>query len=225
MYVSRPQSNTRTCDDIDCVSRHAHRLRLGIPSHMIQINWERGKQKHAVIVNTQVQSDVEYVAIELGLTKYWLSYPKKINDILIIKDYSLLCPEGNIFYGPKGEVPHMTVADAYALIADKKGRFFTVTFRRKTAKFEVINGKRTKVADKGDLRTMLCRRGVKQFTNTALGFKGKVKNTDWEDLRNDTLTVFDVGLYNAYRAGGLRAVTAGRRAYRKINLREIVSVS
>jgi len=119
----------------------------------------------------------------------------------------------------------MNVMDAISLISSKKGKFFTVTFKRKTAKYEVLNGTKTLVAAVGDLRTMLCRRGVKKFTNQSLGFSGKVHSTVLEDSKNDVLTVFDVELYNSYRRSGLRPITAGRRAYRRINLKEVVSLS
>lgn len=119
----------------------------------------------------------------------------------------------------------MNVLYAKNIINSKKGKFFSVTFKRKTNKYEVINGQKTCTAHKGDLRTMLCRRSVTRFTNTNLGFSGKPKNTVREDDQNDVLTVFDIGVYNAYRNGGLRPITAGRRSYRRINLREVVSIS
>jgi len=120
----------------------------------------------------------------------------------------------------------MTVATVVRkLIEGKKGKFFKVTFKRKTNKYATVDGVRTLVAKKGDLRTMLCRRGVGSFTNASLGFAGKAKDTVSEDSRNDVMTVFDVELYNQYRKDGLRPVSAGRRAYRRINLADVTDIS
>lgn len=112
-------------------------------------------------------------------------------------------------------------------IESKKGRFFTVTFRRKNDK--IIGG--TVVAEAGEVRTMLCRCGVKKFVVNNKIIKNlknePVRNVsrEKEDNKHNVLTVFDVHNFHKLKRQGIPDLQAGSKSYRRINLKGIISLS
>jgi len=109
------------------------------------------------------------------------------------------------------------VSDVIARIRSTKGRFFAVDFARKNDKKK--NGEVIEPA--GSIRHMVCRRGVKKFSDGKLP-DGKRKN---EDAVNDVLTVWDVGVYQCERKNGKDQETSGRKSYRRINLADVKAIS
>src|SRR4051812_21755402 len=93
------------------------------------------------------------------------------------------------------------------------GKFFSVTFHRRTALRHGVN--------LGDARTMLCRTGVQ------MGTKGVIpqEERDEEDFRCAVLTVCDVTAYRKYRRRGWEQNRAAERSFRRIDLTTITECS
>jgi hypothetical protein len=97
---------------------------------------------------------------------------------------------------------------------DTRGRFFSVTFERRT------NGLNQRA---GEIRTMLCR-----TAGTMSAFKRGVIPTerrDREDFRNAVITVWDCAAYLRNLSAGMDRETAGREAFRRIDIAGIKSCS
>jgi hypothetical protein len=102
-------------------------------------------------------------------------------------------------------------------IRSVKGQFFAVDFARKNDKKK--NG--VVIEPAGTIRHMVCRRGVKKYTDGVLP-EGQRKA---EDAKNDVLTVWDVQAYQQARNDGKDQEAAGRSAYRRINLADVKAIS
>lgn len=108
----------------------------------------------------------------------------------------------------------MTNTQIMKKIEKKKGQFFKVTFRRKNDK--KVKGKVIHKA--GEIREILCRRGVKKFV------KGKTNKRSFQDIKNNTLTVFDIQQYNLLRKS-MNDFKAGQASYRRFDLGNVISIS
>lgn len=104
-----------------------------------------------------------------------------------------------------------------ARIDSVKGQFFAVDFARKNDKKE--NG--VVVEPAGTIRHMVCRRGVAKYVK-GVQPQGYRKA---EDTRNEVLTVWDVGVYQALRQEGIAQEQAGQKAYRRINMADVKAIS
>jgi len=110
----------------------------------------------------------------------------------------------------------LPIAEALTRIANSNGKFFSVSFKRKTAK--KVNG--VVIAPKGSIRKMLCRTGVAKYvTGTGNG------NRKAEDARNEVLTVWDIAEYQLKRKQGMSQESAGNGSYRRINVADIKEMS
>lgn len=105
-----------------------------------------------------------------------------------------------------------TAQQALSAILSHKGKFVTVSFRRKT---KGRNGEPV-----GSIRKMQARLHVRRHVAGVLA-PGVRKA---EDSRNQVLTVWDVQAFHAARREGKSLRQAGRAAYRRINLLEVVSI-
>lgn len=128
--------------------------------------------------------------------------------------------------------------EAKLLIESQGGKFFRVQFRRKHDK--VVDG--VVVAKAGEVRSMLCRRGVKKFVKGVI----PAAQRRAEDSKNLVLTVWDCETFHTklkeikscetcqgsgcsfckntgFRPASIKA--AGQASYRRINLREVESLS
>jgi hypothetical protein len=94
----------------------------------------------------------------------------------------------------------------------QNGKFFSVTFNRRT---------NSSTAKAGDEVKILCRTGVNKYSSGALpaGYR------DEEDSRTGTLTVWSMTHYMKYRASGLDIVAAGKKSYRRIDVCSITMCS
>lgn len=105
-------------------------------------------------------------------------------------------------------VEKLTVDEIFNLLRkETHGRFFSVTYERRT------DGLRQRA---GDLRTMLCR-----VAGTMRKYKRGIVPTarrDREDFRLAVLTVWDIQQYQQNRQHGMDQETAGRNAYRRIDV-------
>ena len=87
------------------------------------------------------------------------------------------------------------------------GKFFSVTFQRRTTRFN-----RTQVA--GEERTMLCRTGMKSYKLGIVSDEAR----DEEDLRVGVLTVWSMDAYMSHRRHGLTHEAAALDAWRRVDL-------
>jgi hypothetical protein len=85
----------------------------------------------------------------------------------------------------------MPATDVRERINSVKGKFFAIDFARKNDK--KVDG--VIVEHAGDIRHMVCRRGVAKYVKGVLP-AGQRKA---EDARNEVLTVWDVGVYQSLR--------------------------
>lgn len=109
-----------------------------------------------------------------------------------------------------------------ASIRQNGSKFFKVVFARKNDKWgKDEQGNKVLVAKAGELRTMVCRRGVRKFVTGAQAPGQRAA----EDKANDVLTVWDVPAFHAARREGKSEVEAGKAAYRRINVPEVVELS
>jgi len=102
-------------------------------------------------------------------------------------------------------------------ISSVGGQFFSVDFARK-------NDKKVKgvvVEHAGDIRHMICRRGVAKYVK-GVQAKGQRKA---EDSVNAVLTVWDIGVYQSMRKEGLEQEKAGGKSYRRINMADVKAIS
>ena len=112
----------------------------------------------------------------------------------------------------------MNVAEVSSRIGSIGGRFFSVDFARKNDK--KVNG--VVVERAGDIRHMVCRRGVAKYCDNVL----PAGHRKAEDERNAVLTVWDVQAFKAeYDEAKDNHDEAGRAAYRRINLAEVKAIS
>lgn len=121
----------------------------------------------------------------------------------------------------------ITTIDAWNRIAAAGGIIFSVTFRRKHPKID----RETKqvVEPAGSLRKMTCRRGVRKHTQGIIPPGVRLA----EDVRCNVLTVWDIEFYHERKRelrqqgvpAGVANMRAGRAAYRRINMAEVVEIS
>lgn len=109
------------------------------------------------------------------------------------------------------------VSEVANRIASVKGQFFAIDFARKTDK--KVNGVVVEAA--GSIRHMVCRRGVSKYVK-GVQPEGQRKN---EDAKHDVLTVWDVGVYQAFRKSGVEQMVAGEKSYRRINMADVKAIS
>jgi hypothetical protein len=105
-----------------------------------------------------------------------------------------------------------TAQQSLAAILSHKGKFVTVSFRRKT---KGRNGEPV-----GSIRTMQARLHVRKHVTGVLA-PGVRKA---EDKKHSVLTVWDVQAFHAARREGKALRQAGKAAYRRINLLDVVSI-
>ena len=103
--------------------------------------------------------------------------------------------------------------------AAKSGQFFSVTFKRRTDKRErnKVTGQMETIARAGDLRSMVCRTGVKKHLTgegAAYSFRDK-----------GLLPVWEVAAYKVGRETGLSEDEAGKKAYRAVPVDTITEIS
>jgi hypothetical protein len=108
-------------------------------------------------------------------------------------------------------------ATALDVIRNSGTKFFSVSFRRKRDRR--VRG--VLVAAAGSVRDMLCRARVRRYTKGVVPPPVRAA----EDRRNEVLTVWDVEAFHRARQRGLGRVAAGRAAYRRINLAEVLCLS
>ena len=111
----------------------------------------------------------------------------------------------------------VNMTEVKARISSIRGQFFAVDFARKNDK--KVNG--VVVEKAGDIRHMVCRRGVAKYVSNVLP-EGHRKE---EDERNAVLTIWDVQAYQADRKEGKQQDEAGKNAYRRINLADVKAIS
>lgn len=95
----------------------------------------------------------------------------------------------------------------------------------------LADGTRTNeiLAGPGRVRTMICRRLVHKYTLGVISPEARME----EDLRADVLTVFDIQTFHLLRKHledqGVERfaamMQAGRRSYRRLNMRGIVEIT
>lgn len=79
----------------------------------------------------------------------------------------------------------------------------------------------------GTLRIMFCRRRVYRYTNAVTGLGTyciSPAERQAEDRRCNVLTVWDVEKFHQLRAAGLGRIAAGRGAYRRINMAQVLRI-
>lgn len=95
------------------------------------------------------------------------------------------------------------------------GQIFSITFRRKNAKYGHDNrGRRVVLEPAGSERRMLCRRRVPRYWRNVIPEAVRMD----EDVTNNVLTVFDLGVFHRLRGQGVAKIRAGRASYRRINM-------
>jgi hypothetical protein len=109
------------------------------------------------------------------------------------------------------------IDDALTRINSVNGQFFAIDFARKHDK--KVDG--VVVAKAGDIRHMVCRRGVGKYTKGVL----PIGKRAYENWKNKVLTVWDVQVYQQLIKSGLPQEEAGSLSYRSINLADIKSIS
>lgn len=109
------------------------------------------------------------------------------------------------------------IYDALERINSVNGQFFAIDFARKHDK--IVDG--VVVAKAGDIRHMVCRRGVGKFTKGVL----PVGKRAYENWKNKVLTVWDVQVYQQLIKSGKPQEEAGKLSYRTINLAGVKSIS
>jgi hypothetical protein len=98
-----------------------------------------------------------------------------------------------------------------------KGKYFYCRFRRKVAK--KING--IVIHPVGSIREMLCRYGVKKYSNATIASR---QARHVQDNQCDVLTCWDVEVFHQARKTGMGLHQSGMCAFRRINLTQILEM-
>ncbi len=113
-------------------------------------------------------------------------------------------------------MPRLTIDQVFAQLRYATNAFYSVEFERRTSRSDG-----TAVA--GDKRTMLCR-----TAGSMNAYKRGVISTaqrDQEDFNHAVLTVWDVQAFMRNRRAGMDNETAGRSAWRRIDLVTLTKLS
>jgi hypothetical protein len=103
-----------------------------------------------------------------------------------------------------------------ALRHDTEGRFFSVTFQRRTSR-------KDRSQHAGEMRTMLCK-AAGAMKSYKLGIISDAAR-DAEDLRCGVLTVWSMDAYMGYRRRGYSHQNAAPRSWRRIDLMGVLEAS
>jgi hypothetical protein len=116
--------------------------------------------------------------------------------------------------------------DAWTRIFAVGGEIFSVSFMRKNPKYDE---NKAIVEPRGAIRRMVCRRRVRRYTRGVIAPAVRMA----EDVKHNVLTVFDLQFFMQHRQellerGFTREIAnlaAGRAAYRRINMAQVVDIS
>jgi len=107
----------------------------------------------------------------------------------------------------------MTTDEVFNLLRyGTKGKFFSVTFERRTTR-------RDGSAIAGELRTILCKTAG-EMSSYKLGHVLDV-DRDREDFRNAVLTVWDIQAFLSNKRQGMSQSIAGQNAFRRIDVTSV----